>query len=195
MKNNICSMKKGLKQFIKGEINKLQKIMFLEQKLQLIKEELNQLNEGEWPEKLKKGRFTSYCKKQGFEGGANIECAKKAMNSDDASVRGMASFYMNTVKPHGKTAADLEEDVNAPESTAKKLAQWYFNEYNGDYNKIRNAALNNIVNSKYERFSNSYVTDFWNEIKKLEKDQPKEKNTLSQLKEECKRLEQKLFKN
>jgi hypothetical protein len=52
----------------------------------------------EWPEKLKKGRFTSYCKRQGYEG-ANKECANKAMDSDDPSVRGMASFYLNTVKP------------------------------------------------------------------------------------------------
>jgi hypothetical protein len=54
--------------------------------------------EGDWPKKLKKGRFTSYCKSQGFEGPCKA-CAEKAQNSDDASVRGMASFYMNTVKP------------------------------------------------------------------------------------------------
>lgn len=53
--------------------------------------------EGDWPEHLKKGRFTEYCKKEGFEGPCK-ECAEKAMNSDDASVRGMASFYTNTVK-------------------------------------------------------------------------------------------------
>jgi len=29
------------------------------------------------------------------------------MNSDDASVRGMATFYMNTVKPKGKDAGDV----------------------------------------------------------------------------------------
>ena len=54
--------------------------------------------ESEWPEHLKKGRFTEYCKKNGFEGPCK-ECANKALKSDDASVRGMASFYMNTVKP------------------------------------------------------------------------------------------------
>ena len=58
-----------------------------------------------WPKKVKKGRFTEYCKKNGFEG-ACIECAKKAMKSKDSSVRGMATFYMNTVKPKGKDASD-----------------------------------------------------------------------------------------
>lgn len=54
--------------------------------------------ESEWPEHLKKGRFTSYCKRNGFSGPSK-ECANKAMESSDASVRGMASFYLNTVKP------------------------------------------------------------------------------------------------
>jgi hypothetical protein len=63
--------------------------------------------EGDWPEKVKKGRFTKWCKRNGFEDGAGIGCAEKAMDSDDASVRGMASFYMNTVKPKGKTTSDL----------------------------------------------------------------------------------------
>ena len=63
--------------------------------------------EDQWPKKLKKGRFTEWCKRNGFEDGASISCAKKAMDSDDASVRGMASFYMNTVKPKGKDASDL----------------------------------------------------------------------------------------
>ena len=54
--------------------------------------------EGDWPEHLKEGRFTTYCKKNGFAGPCKA-CAEKAMKSDDASVRGMASFYMNTVKP------------------------------------------------------------------------------------------------
>ena len=60
-----------------------------------------------WPKKVKKGRFTSWCKRNGFEDGASISCAKKAMDSGDASVRGMASFYMNTVKPKGKDAGDV----------------------------------------------------------------------------------------
>jgi len=49
-------------------------------------------------DELKKGRFTEYCKREGFEGPCKA-CAEKAMKSDDASVRGMASFYLNTVKP------------------------------------------------------------------------------------------------
>ena len=51
-----------------------------------------------WPKKLKKGRFTEYCKRQGYEGPCK-ECAEKALKSDDSSVRGMATFYLNTVKP------------------------------------------------------------------------------------------------
>jgi len=42
---------------------------------------------------LKKGRFTQYCKQQGYEG-PNQGCAEKALKSDDPSVRGMASFYL-----------------------------------------------------------------------------------------------------
>ena len=45
----------------------------------------------------KPGRFTTYCKKKGYEG-ACAECAQEAMKSDDASVRGMASFYMNVAR-------------------------------------------------------------------------------------------------
>ena len=52
--------------------------------------------EEEWPKELKEGRFTEYCKRQGFKG-PNKECAEKALDSDDASVRGMASWYLNTV--------------------------------------------------------------------------------------------------
>ena len=56
-----------------------------------------------WPRRLKKGRFSEYCRREGFSG-PGVECARKAMDSEDASVRGMASFYMNTVQPKGKTA-------------------------------------------------------------------------------------------
>ena len=48
-----------------------------------------------WPKKLKKGRFTEWCKRNGFSGPSKA-CADKAMKSDNASVRGMASFYSNT---------------------------------------------------------------------------------------------------
>ncbi len=44
-----------------------------------------------------KGRFTEYCKKNGFEGPCEA-CADLAMKSDDASVRGMAEFYRNVKK-------------------------------------------------------------------------------------------------
>lgn len=52
----------------------------------------------EWPADVKEGRFTAYCKRNGFEGPSKA-CADLAMKSDDESVRGMASFYLNTVKP------------------------------------------------------------------------------------------------
>lgn len=55
------------------------------------------LREADWPksEELKKGRFTKYCKQHSFEGPCKA-CAEKALKSKDASVRGMASFYLNT---------------------------------------------------------------------------------------------------
>lgn len=65
--------------------------------------ELGEKKDDGWPKKLKKGRFSEYCRREGFSG-PGIECARKAMDSEDASVRGMASFYMNTVQPKGKTA-------------------------------------------------------------------------------------------
>jgi len=85
-------------------------------------------NEDGWPKELKKGRFTEWCKRNGFENGASISCAKKAMASDDSSVRGMAIFYMNTVKPNGKTAADLKEGIDTIKTekfTAQKIGDNY----------------------------------------------------------------------
>jgi len=76
----------------------------------LIEEEISKVLSEEddgWPKKVKKGRFTKWCKDNDHPGGASIECAKKALDSDDASVRGMATFYMNTVKPEGKDAGDI----------------------------------------------------------------------------------------
>ena len=59
------------------------------------KEEIKESADKGWPKKLKKGRFTEWCKRNGFSGPSRA-CADKAMNSDDSSVRGMASFYVNT---------------------------------------------------------------------------------------------------
>jgi len=69
-------------------------------------EDINDSLHEDWPKELEKGRFTEYCKRNGFKGPC-LACAKKAMDSGDASVRGMASFYMNTVKPKGKDASDV----------------------------------------------------------------------------------------
>ncbi len=63
--------------------------------------------EGSWPKEVKKGRFTNWCKGRGFKDGASISCAKEALASDDSSVRGMATFYKNTVKPNGQDAGDI----------------------------------------------------------------------------------------
>jgi len=79
-----------------------------------------------WPKKVKKGRFTEWCRRNGFEGGASVACAKKAMDSDDASVRGMASFYMNTVKPGGKTASavgDKEESMQIKDTSEEGVME------------------------------------------------------------------------
>jgi hypothetical protein len=46
---------------------------------------------------LKEGRFTTYCKKNGFKGPCQA-CADLALKSSDASVRGMANFWMNVAK-------------------------------------------------------------------------------------------------
>lgn len=63
-----------------------------------------------WPksDELDKGAFTEYCKERGFDGPC-VECAEKAMKSDSEKVRGMASYYMNTVKPNGKDVSDVTE--------------------------------------------------------------------------------------
>ena len=76
-----------------------------------------------WPKKLKTGRFTEWCKRNGFPGGPSIACVKKAMQSDDASVRGQASFYANTIKPEGKDLGDIMEQASsfrAAHKAAKK---------------------------------------------------------------------------
>ena len=80
-----------------------------------------------WPKKLKKGRFTAWCKREGFKG-PSISCAEKAMDSDDESVRGMSSFYMNTVQPGGKTAtavADETECVGEPDEKKERGREPY----------------------------------------------------------------------
>ena len=59
-----------------------------------------------WPKKLEEGRFTTYCKKNGFKGPCKA-CADLAMKSPDPSVRGMSSFYINTtLKTQKKKASD-----------------------------------------------------------------------------------------
>ena len=55
-------------------------------------------NAAKWIQKidLEEGRFTTYCKRNGFKGPCKA-CAEKALKSDDPSVRGMATWYKNVV--------------------------------------------------------------------------------------------------
>lgn len=110
--------------------------------------DLEEAEEDGWPKKLKKGRFTEYCKEQGFDGPCQA-CARKAMKSDDASVRGMATFYMNTVKPGGKTSSDVaakEESVTEkgdpmkyamPSDEENRLRSEYMSQFRADVEKLR----------------------------------------------------------
>ena len=101
------------------------------------KKRMKRAKEDGWPDKLKEGRFTTYCKQQGFEGPCK-ECADKAMKSDDPSVRGMASFYLNTTltrkaasskkdkkkqKEDGKPYAICTESIGSKEGTNKR-SEW-----------------------------------------------------------------------
>lgn len=79
-----------------------------------------------WPKKLQKGRFTQYCKEQGFDGPCK-ECAVKALKSKDPSVRGEAAFYLNTLKKASLAdhvrylaAAETYEDLD---ETDKKVLE------------------------------------------------------------------------
>jgi hypothetical protein len=58
------------------------------------------------PKDMKDGRFTEYCKRNGYEGPC-AACANEAMKSDDASVRGMASFYLNRAVKSKKKKAEV----------------------------------------------------------------------------------------
>lgn len=55
---------------------------------------------------IQKGKFTAWCKSNGFDG-PSIACSKKAMASNSTSAHKMATFYMNTVQPKGKTTKDI----------------------------------------------------------------------------------------
>ena len=66
--------------------------------------------EKDWPKHLDKGRFTKYCKEQGFKGPCP-ECAEKALKSKNKSVRGEAAFYLNTVLKKNAAMADIIRDM------------------------------------------------------------------------------------
>ena len=71
------------------------------------------------PKKMKKGRFTEWCKGNGFSGPSKA-CANKALKSDDASVRGMASFYLNVpAKKKKKGSLSIVADVREFDEVVK----------------------------------------------------------------------------
>ena len=89
-----------------------------------IKKQLRLLSEG------KEGKFTEWCKKNGFEG-PNIGCAKKAYDASPEAKK-MAVFYMNTVQPKGKDASVLQEAVESEKYTQKVILDINFS---GDFYK------------------------------------------------------------
>ena len=73
---------------------------------------LDEAKEDDWPESedLDKGAFTAWCEENDFPDGPGIGCAKAAMDSDSPKTRGMATFYMNTVKPGGHDASHVAQE-------------------------------------------------------------------------------------
>ena len=90
-----------------------------------IKKQLRLISEGE------EGKFTEWCKKNGFDG-PNISCAKKAYDASPEAKK-MAVFYMNTVQPKGKDASVLKEAIESEKYTKKVTPNIYFKDdfYNG----------------------------------------------------------------
>ncbi len=95
---------------------------------------------GKWPKKLEEGRFTEYCRREGFKGPCKA-CADKAMKSDDASVRGMASFYINTTLKRKKAAEDLDGFVVDIESETKDNKNFRKVLYTGEHTQLVVMAL------------------------------------------------------
>ena len=131
----------------------------------IVQEELKNLGEDDWPKKVKKGRFTDYCKGAGFDG-PGIGCAEKAMDSHDASVRGMASFYMNTVKPKGKDASDVaEESQQLTKDTLQEYVKEALSEVTAgaekfaDFEAIAQAYREDKTDRKVAREMSYYIED------------------------------------
>ena len=70
---------------------------------------------------LKKGRFTEYCKTQGFKGVCDA-CIDKALKSDDKSVRGMAGFALAAIKMRKKKATEEVEAKKIPKDKNRPAA-------------------------------------------------------------------------
>jgi len=67
---------------------------------------------------IEAGKFTKWCKSNGFDG-PSIACAKKAYGSSE-SAKKMAVFYMNTVKPGNHDASYLSESEDMSDLTDPK---------------------------------------------------------------------------
>ena len=89
-------------------------------------------------EELKKGKFTSWCKGNGFEG-PSIACAKSAMqDKNDTETHKMATFYMNTVQPKGKTTKDIDENKNNKTEIKESMKRLRFKKpFNGFGNALK----------------------------------------------------------
>lgn len=83
----------------------------------MLTDDPNIINEAkdDWPksEELEEGSFTKWCKDNGHAK-ANLACAKHAWKvakrTGNKELRGKVSFYMNTVKPEGKTLSAIAGD-------------------------------------------------------------------------------------
>lgn len=91
-----------------GKEDKINKFLtsLTESELNNLVKRLKTVNESD---DLEKGKFTTWCKGNGFDGPSEA-CAKKAYSTSD-SAKKMAVFYMNTVKPNGKDADSLSETI------------------------------------------------------------------------------------
>lgn len=104
----------------------------------------DEMNEAE----IEKGKFTKWCKSHGFEG-PSISCAKKAMSDKyESSTHKMATFYMNTVQPKGKTTKDLEENKNNPKIKESMKRLRFKKEFNGVGNALKLIPENYKVDNK-----------------------------------------------
>ena len=61
----------------------------------------------------------------------------------------------------------LNEDERGDRAEAKKLIKIYIDKHGKNAKKVRQAILDNFVNSSYARASNQQVEIMWNEYKRV----------------------------